>query len=166
MLRTASIKDEAWSARVEIDTTAAFDVVLSAVLRVTMWGQERTTLSLRCHAQLDPGIPFYLWDAGFEDGIDLEKIKLESVANKSMDTHFIDIMRLPHEHDAQALVAQLQQKVFALCGVTFDHPPKGKPFEYYNVTLCNAVGSEYAGAKLFAQDANAAAFLPYYHAPN
>ena len=29
MLRTASIKDEAWSARVEIDTTAAFDVVLS-----------------------------------------------------------------------------------------------------------------------------------------
>ena len=65
-------------------------------------GQERTTLTLRCHAcQLDPGIPFYLWDAGFEDGIDLEKIKLESVANKSMVTHFIDIMRLPHEHDAQ-----------------------------------------------------------------
>ena len=80
-----------------------------------------------------------------------------------MDTHFIDIMRVPHEHDAQALVAQLQQKVFALCGVTFDHPPKGKAFEYYNVTLCNAVGSEYAGAELFAQDSNAAAFFIRIH---
>ena len=43
-----------------------------------------------------------------------------------MHTHLIDIMRVPHEHDTQALVTQLQHKVFALWGVTFDHPPQGK----------------------------------------
>jgi len=165
LLRTASIRDDKWSARVEIDVTAAFNIILPLVLKVTTWGNDYTTTELRHHAPLIPGVPFYLWDASQQDGIDLTLFKPSTDTPQATHeiTHFIDIMRLPHEHSAEDLVDQLRRKVFALCGATFEHPVRGKPFDYYNVTLCNAVGGQYAGAEMFSQDSEGAAFYIRIH---
>ena len=116
LLRTTSIRDQEWSARMEIDVTAAFDVVVANVLKIESWGNDKTTIRIRHHAPLIPGVPFYLWDPSFEDGINIFEFKPSDDRPEQQETHFIDIMRLPHEHLAEELIEQLSRKVFALCG--------------------------------------------------
>ena len=100
LLRVASFKDEEWSARVEIDVTAAFDVVVTNVLKVERWGDDKTTIRMRHHAPLIPGVSFYLWDPSFQEGIDIFAFQPSNERPRE-ETHFIDILRLPHEHDPE-----------------------------------------------------------------